>query len=120
MTLFMTSTDVEGLLRFAIYSAAFKLHVANAEWDDPELLLQGVQARSPETANAFRSFRDAYYKWFQFWSERESNRNLSLASQAEYADLAERIRARDKTRLDFVRALQSLPWQARARIANST
>ncbi len=105
----MTSNDVEGLLRFAIYSAAIKLQVPNTEWNDPQLLLQGIEARSPEMANAFRSFRDAYSRWFQFWSDREFSGDLAPVSQAEHEDLAERIRARDKTRSDFIRALQSLP-----------
>ena len=108
MSLFMTADDVTNLLRFATYSAASKLNVPNASWEDTTQLEREIDQRNSTVGQLLRTFKDAYLHWFRFWADRDARGVTSGVVGTELADLNTRVANRDATRDALIATLKSL------------
>lgn len=108
MSLFMTAQDVTNLLRFATYSAASKLGVPNAEWEESDHLEQAITLRNVTVGKALHSFKEAYIDWFHFWEEQDAEGATSNIRESDLSKLSALIMRRDSTRTDLISLLRSL------------
>ena len=102
--MFITETEMSGLLRTAVQVTAKKLEIEDSEWKTGEELLEEIKDRDREIYNLLQAFLNAYIDWFRFHQNIEKLGKQGLDAE-ENAKLVGLVRQRNAARADLLKRL---------------